>query len=333
MNGSFAPDDRHTAGVDIDLATTNLFGGLNAEMEAFVAWNSNPDPTVDGTFADLSARGFRVNFPNDVWSGHLSYREFGDDYDPAVGFVTRNDFRRVEPRFGWSPRPGGIPWLRQINNSIQYRYLEGLGPDGVKEEEQWQFEPLGLDFESGDNLNFDITRTYEFLDEGFEVTDGVGILPGGYTVWEYSLRGRTAGRRRVSVNGNLSQGGFWDGDRTRYELGLNLRPAPGMSVSTDWERNDVTLPRGDFTATLYRVSGSWDLSPWISLNSNVQYDDVSDIVGLFFRGRWILTPGNDLYVVYTQNWQEFGPGQDPLDRRFATISRGGSFKFNYTHRF
>ena len=45
------------------------------------------------------------NFPNDLWQAHLSYREFGAAYDPAVGFVTRNDFRRVEPRVAWRPRP------------------------------------------------------------------------------------------------------------------------------------------------------------------------------------------------------------------------------------
>lgn len=333
VEGGIAPDDRHTAGIDVNLATSTLFGSANAEMEAFVAWNSNPDPSIERTASDLTARGFRFNFPNDVWSGHLSYREFGDDYNPAVGFVTRNDFRRVEPNIGWNPRPSGLPWLRQIRNSVQYRYLEGLGPEGVKEEEVWEFSPLGLEFESGDNINFDLNRTYEFLDNGFEVSDGVGILPGDYTTWEFSVRGRTAGRRRMSVSGNLSQGGFWDGDRTRFELGLNVRPSPGLQISTDWERNDVTLPRGDFATTLYRLSGGWDVSPWVSLNSNIQYDDVSDIVGLFFRGRWILTPGNDIFVVYTQNWQEFAPGADPLDRRFATISRGGALKLNYTYRF
>lgn len=333
LDGGFAPTDRHTAGVDMSLATTSLFGVANAELEAFVVWNSNPDPTLDRTMGELTARGFRVNFPNDVWSGHLSYREFGDHYEPAVGFVTRNDFRRIEPRFGWSPRPESIPWLRQIDNSVQYRYLEGLGPDGVKEEEQWEFRPLGLQFESGDRADFSVTRTYEFLEGGFDITEDLAILPGAYTVWETSASLRTAGRRRVSGNVEWGSGGFWDGDRTRYQVGLNVRPAPGLQVNTDWELNDVTLPRGDFTTTLYRLGGAWDASPWLSFNSNVQYDDVSEIVGLFFRGRWILTPGRDIYVVYTQNWQEFGPGGDALDRRFATISRGGAVKLNYTHRF
>jgi hypothetical protein len=116
-------------------------------------------------------------------------------------------------------------------------------------------------------------------------------------------------------------------------VGVDLRPAAGLELSGEYEINDVTLPRGDLTTNLYRVSGSWDVSPWISFTSNVQYDDITEIVGLFFRGRWILEPGNDVFFVYTQNWQHMEAGADPLGRRFATLSRGGSLKLNYTHRF
>ncbi len=109
--GAVAWVDRHTAGIDADFYTASFLGDKNLQLGAFYAWNSNPDPSIDLSTQDLSARGLRLSFPNDVWSGHVSYRELGDDYDPAVGFVTRNGFRRVEPRIGWSPRPN-ISWLR-----------------------------------------------------------------------------------------------------------------------------------------------------------------------------------------------------------------------------
>ncbi len=331
VDGPSAPEDRHTVGVDAAFATTSLFGDVNAQLSLFAVWNSDAEPEVERTLGELTARGFRFNFPNDVWTAHLSYREFGAAYRPAVGFVTRNDFRRVEPNVGWHPRPA-VPWLRQLDFSVQYRYLEGLA-SGIAEEKQWQFEVLGMNLESGDNLNVDVTRTYEFLERGFDVADDVPILPGGYTNWEWNARARTAGRRAVSANASVSRGGFWDGDRTRFDLGLQVRPAAGLELGAQYEVNDVTLPRGDLTTNLYRLSGDWNVSPWVSFTSNVQYDDISDVVGLFFRGRWILTPGNDVFVVYTQNWLETDPSADPLDRRFVTLSRGGSLKLNYTYRF
>ena len=45
--------------------------------------------------------------------------------------------------------------------------------------------------------------------------------------------------------------------------------------------------------------------------------------------RWILTPGNDIFIVYTQNWT------DPSDPAFGfrTLDRRGATKAVYTKRF
>ena len=54
----------------------------------------------------------------------------------------------------------------------------------------------------------------------------------------------------------------------------------------------------------------------------------SDVIGWQSRLRWILTPGNDLFVVYTQNWID----SLELDR-FTTQDRLAAAKFVFTHRF
>ncbi len=326
-----ALSDRHTAGVDVELATRSFFGDNNAELEAFFVWNSEPDRNVQSGVGDLSARGLRLNFPNDVWSGHLSYREFGAGYDPDVGFVNRNDFRRVEPRIGWSPRPERIAWLRQLNFDAQFRYLTGLGT-GIVEERLWSLGVLGLDFESGDFLNFQIDRGYEFLDRPFEIVDGVDIGQGGYTTWNYQVRAGTTGRRRVSVFSFLNWGDFWNGKRTGINGRISFRPIAGVNLSTNVEHNDVRLPQGDFSTNVYGLDAEWTPTPWVSAITQLQYDDQSEIVGLFTRLRWIVRPGNEIFFVYTQNWRNYGAGI--LDERgLVTLSRGVALKVNYTHRF
>ena len=341
---AISPADQHTAGVDLGFNTRNFLGNKNLELEAFYVWNSNPDPTVARTMTDLSAHGFRLNLPNDIWSGHISYRQFGDDYSPAIGFVARNDFRRIEPRIGWAPRPSSIDWIRSLDFSVQFRHLEELGT-GIVEEREWDLNLLGVRFESGDGFSVNAKRVYEFLDYGYEIVDGVDILAGDYTNWEYSIRGNTAGRRRVSLYGSVSTGGFWDGDRTRYGGRISFRPNPGMNISTNIEYNDAHLPTGDFTTSLYELETEWNASPWVSLTNQFQYDSRSDIVGLFARLRWIVQPGNDVYLVYTHNWRNCSVGVvdsgcsaldiNPRERDpwLATLSRGGAIKLNYTYRF
>ena len=203
----FAPETGHTFGVDVQLATRHFFGDKNAELEVFAVGNSNIDPNADKSLNDLTARGLRFNFPNDIWSGHISYREFGADYRPRVGFVRRNNFRRVEPRINWMPRPARIKQIRQLGFGVQYRHLVAMDT-GIPEEREWEVELLGIEFESGDNVSIDLTRRFEELYRTFEVSDGIDILPGGYTVQRYSIGGFSAGRRKISVYGSVDWGGF-----------------------------------------------------------------------------------------------------------------------------
>jgi hypothetical protein len=96
--------------------------------------------------------------------------------------------------------------------------------------------------------------------------------------------------------------------------------------------NAVELPQGDFSANVYELETQWNPTPWVSATSQFQYDDQSQLLGLFARLRWIVKPGNDIYLVYTHNWQNLSAGiLDNPD--LITLSRGGSIKLNYTYRF
>ncbi|HSH76357.1 MAG TPA: hypothetical protein VLA09_11785, partial [Longimicrobiales bacterium] len=269
-------------------------------------------------------------FPNDPWSGSVAYREFGDDYDPALGFVTRNDYRQLQQRIGWSPRPR-LPGIRSLSFGANFMNQWQMS-SGTLEDQQLQFDVLGINFESGDGLNVSATRTNEYLDRQFEVSEGVPIEIGRYQYWDYRVNFRTAGQRKLGMFANYSWGGFWNGDRTQLNTRFNVRAIPGFTLSPGLERNDVTLPQGSFTASVYSIEGQWNPSPWVSFTNQLQYDDVSELVGLFARMRWIVRPGNDVYLVYTHNWVNYGGGilQDPW---LQTVSRGASLKLNYTHRF
>ena len=325
-----APETGHTFGVDVHLATRRFLGDKNAEVELFAVANSNVDPAEEKSLNDLSARGFRFNFPNDIWSGHLSYREFGDAYDPRVGFVQRNNFRRVEPRINWQPRPDRIKQIRQLGFGVQYRHLAHM-ETGAPEEREWEVEALQIEFESGDNVSFDFTRRFEELYDAFEVSDGVDIPSGGYTVHRYSVGGYTAGRRKISFYGGVEWGEFWDGSSTELYIRTTFRPNAGVSVAASVGYNDVDLPRGAFSANVYEIEAQWDPTPFVSSIVQIQYDDVSQLAGIFARLRWIVRPGSNIFLVYRHNWENTGAGlfEKP---DLITVSQGASLKLNYTYR-
>jgi hypothetical protein len=302
----------------------------NLQFQAFIVWNSDPFDSDATSFWSRTARGVRASYPNDKLRVSASYRELDEHYDPAVGFTQRNGFRRFQPTVTVAPRPRNFLGLRQLEFQVRYEHLMDM--DWLLETRKTDFKLLGLRFNSGDRVDLDITQLYERLEpeDAFSLR-GVPIPPGEYNTVSWRVSTRTASQRIISGSLNLNGGEFWSGTRTGYGLSVTVRPSPGISLSTRYDHNDVDLADGSFSTNLGRVSGGWHISPWASLTSNVQYDDGSEIVGLYARFRWIIRPGNDLYFVYTQNWTNLGARLQDLD--FATRSRGATTKINYTHRF
>lgn len=316
--------DRHTIGVDLDMSTATFLGNKNLQFEAFYAVHTE-SVRGDGTTAgDRSARGLRLNFPNDVWQAHVSLREFGDDWNPAVGFAPRRGFRRLQPTVSWNPRPARLAHVRQMQFQVYYEYLTDL--DGVLETERFAVQPFGFRLNSGDNTGIEVASQFELLTRPFEIADGVVLAPGEYRFNDVRFDVNTANQRRVSLRGELQVGEFWSGTRRRTEIGATVRPNGALNLNTSIERQDVSLPEGDFTTTLLRVGANWNPTPYASLSNSLQYDDVSGGMGLNTRLRWIVRPGSDFYFVYAHNWQD-------QDGRFITLSRGATTKINYTHRF
>jgi hypothetical protein len=320
--------DRHTVGADLDLYTSRFLGDKNLQFQAFFVWNSDPVPGGTSTFWERTARGVRISYPNDVLRISSSYRELDVEHDPAVGFTRRNGFRRLQPTVTFAPRPGDVLGLRQVEFEVRHEHLMDM--DWDLETRKTDFKLLGLRFDSGDRADFTLTQLFERLDDPFNIRDAT-IQPGQYNTLSWRLSVFTASRRKASIFAFVTGGEFWDGTKESYSGGLTLRPASGLNLSVRYERNNVHLPDDDFSTNLGRVEGGWQLSPWASFTGNLQYDDNSEIVGLFARFRWIIRPGNDLFFVYTNNW--LSEGDSFRDLEFSTLSRGASTKINYTYRF
>ena len=132
----------------------------------------------------------------------------------------------------------------------------------------------------------------------------------------------------LAFNGRFEFGDFYSGTRTQRNVNLTLRARPGLILYLTGEWNSVALREGRFSTKLYRVIGETQMSPFIALVNDVQYDTQSSVLGWQSRFRWILTPGTDLYVVYTHNWLD-----DVVLDRLATLDRRAASKILYTYRF
>jgi len=329
-NGEQLPEpvkDRNTLGVDLSLNTSTFLKNQNLQFQAFaVIHNPNNLDEINNNIWDRSARGLRFNFPNDPWSGSLSYREFGVSYDPAVGFSRRNSFRRVEPRIRFSPILENSSLIRELQWELSFENLMSL--QWKKLTQNIRLTPLSIRFESGDEISYQIIRNFERLEYNFNILgDNSVIIPiGDYSNWSHQIELETANFRKIVYEIELNIEGFWSGNRTEYQNNLIFRPFPGINLSLGYNHSNVNLKEGKFKTNLIRFLGDFDFSPFISFSSNIQYDDISKQIGMNNRFKYTITPGSDIYFVYNHNWFDD-------EGKYKTSSMLGTSKITYTHRF
>ena len=319
----------YTVGLDTLLGTRRFLGSQNLEFSAFLLATS----AGEGRSGDNYSYGVELELPNDPWDLNFGFREVHQNFNPAVGFVTRRRgsasprvYRRYNPRLAYSPRPRNHPWIRHFSFVADLEFQTDLDNDLFTR--NFDFQVFRLQTHSGDNFEINVTPSYERLEENFGISNGV-VLPAGaeYHFTRFQISGQTANRRLIAVRPEVEFGNFFSGTRLDYSLDVTLRARTGVIVYLEAEWNRVNLPEGKFQSFVFELTPEIQFSPWIALVNSFQYDNDSRILGWQGRFRWIMKPGNDFYFVYTHNWLD-----DPV-LGFTTQNRRAATKVIYTHRF
>jgi hypothetical protein len=310
-----------TVGVDATFATSRFLGSQNLESTAWVLHAARP-----GVSSGNNAFGASIDYPNDLWRVRLDTSEVQEHFDPSMGFVTRRNYRRYSPTVTYAPRPN-TPRIRQLTftaaGDLQTNLRNETFARGI------DLTLLQLNFQTQDQFTIFASRQYERLDAPFTISRGITLPVGAsYDFTRFRVSGQTANRRTLAINARYEIGNFYSGTRTERVANLTVRLGPGYIVYLTSEWNGIDLPQGTFSTRLYRIVGETQFSPLIALVNNVQYDTQSAVLGWQSRFRWIVSPGNDLYVVYTHNWLD-----QPLLDRFATLDKRFATKLLYTYRF
>jgi hypothetical protein len=316
--------DRHSIGADFQLATAHFLGDRNAQFSGWIMATPNAAQKGDDT-----AVGARFTLPNDRWNLEIAGKYFGKNVDPAIGFIEQNDYRKTSLGLGFNPRPRNNRYIRQLFfNSRTELFTNAAG--------QWRqriynLSPFRAVMQSGDSVSVQITPTYDYLENDFRIRTGpktnVTVPAGrGYQFTRYGVQMNTANQRKISGSANVTTGTFYSGTRRDLTLGLNLRPRRGLLATLSTTLNRVELPAGQFSTKTVRALVNTQFSPFVSVSNNIQYDTVSRHLGWQTRFRWILEAGNDLYIVWLNNWTDVGD-------RFITTDRSAAMKLTYTYRF
>ncbi len=310
------------AGADVKLAASSFQGNKNLVFTAF-GLKSNTPGYDDQQFSF----GADISYPNDFIDFRLGHQQVGENFRAGAGFVPRTGIRETYTTLNIGPRPNKFGLL-QINTGGRFDYITDMNNELLTRDAFIKIAEF--EFRSGEKLEYTLNNTFEFLDGNFNIfpRDSVVIPAGTYTFWQQSVEAYTAQRRNFWIGSEIEWGNFFNGEIVKWLVLSGWKINVPFFVGMEMEQNFIRLPAGEFTTSVYRIKADIYFNPDISLSNFIQYDNISEQWGGQSRFRWILKPGNEIYLVWNSIIRP------SFDReRLVMEENTVRFKINYSFRF
>ncbi len=287
-------------------SATTLGSGTDQAAGLDAAFSFYQNVSLGGYYARTKTSGLNgddesyqgtFNYNADRYGARLEHLKVGDDFNPEVGFVRRDDFRRSFASLRFSPRPVSIRAVRKFTWEGSTDYV--LNGRGALETRQHNGR-FSAELENSDQVAVEASNSYELLVQPFTLVPGVVIPAGGYRFSDALVSYAFGAQRRISGTVSAQAGNFYDGtlrsvgfSGARVEITKQLSLEPRVAV------NRVDLPVGRFTTTLLGTRADYGFSPRMFASALVQYNHRDDIFSSNLRFRWEYRPGSELFIVLT----------------------------------
>lgn len=317
--------DNSVLGTDFQYVDNSFLGNRIFQADGWYQVSDTP-----GLSGDDAAFGLGLRLPSSSgFRTRVGYKEVQRNFNPAMGYVNRANIRDMSGDVGYT-------WfldsalLQSAFTGIDAQRIEVL--DGGLQSERVVYRLLELDTTANDHLGFSFNTNREVVERPFTIYSEPGhqvvIQPGDYEFNEAGVYFGTGGQRRFSTNIDYVQGDFYNGKRTNITTGVSWNQSRYFTMTARLDWNDIELPQGDFITRLTSLSTQVAFSPtlyWINL---LQYDNLSEELGINTRLQWIPRAGQEGFIVLNYNMQD-----KDKDNSFESAYSDLSIKFRYTFRF
>jgi hypothetical protein len=319
--------DNSLAGVDFQYRNSRLPGSRALEGDVFYQQSD-----TDGLDGDQDSYGASIRFPSSQgMRGILQYRRYGEQFNPALGFLDSAGISDLFLNVGYMLRPSGGNLESWLGN-LDYQRIEYLHGGGLKTEAYF-LRPLTFTNRTNDTVTVAFSDFTERLIEPFQIYPGVIVPVGTYDADSRGIQAGSGGHRKLAVFARVVEypdGKFYGGSRSDRYLELTWRPSAFFRglLAYDYSDVDLPVPNGSFEVRLVRAGFDFAFSPTISWVNLIQYDNVSEVAGINMRLHWIPEAGREVFFVINHNVEDLD-----RDNEFHSAFSDATAKVSYTFRF
>jgi hypothetical protein len=256
-------------------------------------------PTLTG---DEYAYSVRAGYQTAQWNNSVRYVQVGEDFNPEVGFLNRQDgYRFYEFYLMRLVRKSEWKWLKQWNPHSNYRGY--YGHDGFWQSGQVHVDLTEAEFADGGRFGPEVNVYHEGLRRPFEIAQGVELPVGSYDWASLGLDWMTNPSAPLSLNLRGDFGPFYNGRRNGASTTITLRRGASLTSSLLVDYQRVRLDQGAFVRSLVGFRLGYFFTPRVFVQSLVQYNNQQKAWTANARFAWLGTAGTGLFIVVNE-WQE-----------------------------
>lgn len=303
------------AGADFQFRDTEILGGDTIQADFFY------EHSFTSAAPDDDAYGFEVSFPNEPWYGELRFREIGGDFDPALGFVNRTGIRDYYGNVVHRHRYDSS-WLRWTELATWMSATTDLD-DRIESRQNGAW--AGMFTNDSDSLFVNVMNNYERVLTPFELPRGVIVPADEYEWTNVSIDFGASDARWISGGVTLECCTYLDGAYRRADFRIDMRPSETFGITANYFYSTFDMPGGEFDVAISALDLTVNFTPDMSLRTQVQYDNISESMGLSARYRWEFNPGSELFFA-------IGESADVVGDHYASNTTQFSVRIGHTHR-
>jgi hypothetical protein len=238
-----------------------------------------------------------LDLTTDPWGFLFSFDEVGESFDPDLGYVRYQGYRRKNAILRRSFRPGR--WgVRRVSIRTFNTWTDSI-EQSTLESSRLNLN-LEVEMESGDNLRVGCNRNFERLFDTFELSDELSYTPGDYTFLNTELSYETDRSKSFGGDASLTTGEFYDGDQQLLRGGLWYVFNRHFKAAGSYSSYQVDSDHGDLDWTIWKLRLSYFYSSNMSVSTFYQYNSSTGAKLLNLRLHWILKNDSDLFIVVNE---------------------------------
>ena len=295
-----------------DSDTYNRAGGFdfayrpNENMDVRGLWARTSEEGVSG---QTNALYLGSNWRSNDFRVRGSFLDIGENFNPEVGFVRRKGLRQFRGEVRYTPYPKRFG-IRRIWIGPEFDFV--LDQDNELETRNISMINW-FEFDRGGWISLSARRTFERLDEDFEIRDDIIIPVGEYHFSSFRTSISTGDSKKISGRLGVNFGNFFNGDRWGFEIDTSFKPNGRFSIEPQYEFTRVKLPDGSFNVNIFGARVNYSFSTLLFAKLFAQWNSGRDVVSTNFLVNYIYRPGSNFFFVFNQTYDTEGGNANLID--------------------